>query len=163
MYCLCVNVYCHRVSTQLQLTNISISISIVTVALTSVQWTVYFHGSTRSEQVSNVTWQNITSLSQQIDFSCSNFNDIMPLLFPLPNAHVQVQTAHFYNTAYVGLTTPYITLPHDTRIIGENCHPFPFEITSPPSPNLWLGNKLCKWRMAFPKDVRRKVKVKVTL
>jgi hypothetical protein len=24
MYCLCVNVYCHRVSTQLQLTNISI-------------------------------------------------------------------------------------------------------------------------------------------
>jgi hypothetical protein len=27
MYCLCVNVYCHRVSTQLQLTNISISIS----------------------------------------------------------------------------------------------------------------------------------------
>jgi hypothetical protein len=28
MYCLCVNVYCHRVSTQLQLTNISISISI---------------------------------------------------------------------------------------------------------------------------------------
>jgi hypothetical protein len=28
MYCLCVNVYCHRVSTQLQLTNISISINI---------------------------------------------------------------------------------------------------------------------------------------
>jgi hypothetical protein len=28
MYSLCVNVYCHRVSTQLQLTNISISISI---------------------------------------------------------------------------------------------------------------------------------------
>jgi hypothetical protein len=26
MYCLCVNVYCHRVSTQLQLTNISIKI-----------------------------------------------------------------------------------------------------------------------------------------
>jgi hypothetical protein len=26
MYCLCVNVYCHRVSTQLQLTNISISV-----------------------------------------------------------------------------------------------------------------------------------------
>ena len=26
MYCLCVNVYCHRVSTQLQLINISISI-----------------------------------------------------------------------------------------------------------------------------------------
>jgi hypothetical protein len=26
MYCLCVNVYCHRVSTKLQLTNISISI-----------------------------------------------------------------------------------------------------------------------------------------
>jgi hypothetical protein len=26
MYCLCVNVYCHRVSTQLQLKNISISI-----------------------------------------------------------------------------------------------------------------------------------------
>jgi hypothetical protein len=29
MYCLCVNVYFHRVSTQLQLTNISVSISIV--------------------------------------------------------------------------------------------------------------------------------------
>jgi hypothetical protein len=29
MCCLCVNVYCHRVTTQLQLTNISISISIV--------------------------------------------------------------------------------------------------------------------------------------
>jgi hypothetical protein len=28
MYCLCVNVYCHRVSTQLHLTNISISISL---------------------------------------------------------------------------------------------------------------------------------------
>ena len=28
MYCLCVNVYCHRVTTQLQLTNISIPISI---------------------------------------------------------------------------------------------------------------------------------------
>jgi magnesium-transporting ATPase (P-type) len=27
MYCLCVNVYCHRVMTQLQLINISISIS----------------------------------------------------------------------------------------------------------------------------------------
>jgi hypothetical protein len=27
VYCLCVNVYCHRVSTQLQLTNISVSIS----------------------------------------------------------------------------------------------------------------------------------------
>ena len=27
MYCLCVNVYCHRVTTQLQLTDISISIS----------------------------------------------------------------------------------------------------------------------------------------
>jgi hypothetical protein len=25
MYCLCVNVYCHRVSTQLQLTNVSIA------------------------------------------------------------------------------------------------------------------------------------------
>jgi len=25
MYCLCVNVYCHRVTTQLQLINISIS------------------------------------------------------------------------------------------------------------------------------------------
>jgi len=30
MYCLCVIVYCHRVTTQLQLTNISISISTVT-------------------------------------------------------------------------------------------------------------------------------------
>ena len=28
MYCMCVNVYCHRVTTQLQLTNISISIKI---------------------------------------------------------------------------------------------------------------------------------------
>jgi hypothetical protein len=27
MYCLCVNGYCHRVSTQLQLTNLSISMS----------------------------------------------------------------------------------------------------------------------------------------
>ena len=31
MYCLCVNVYCHRVTTQLQLTNISNSAMSVTV------------------------------------------------------------------------------------------------------------------------------------
>jgi hypothetical protein len=29
MYCLCVNVYCHRMSTQLQLTNMSISKTLV--------------------------------------------------------------------------------------------------------------------------------------
>jgi hypothetical protein len=31
MYCLCVNVYCHRVSNQLQLTNISISIFLLQI------------------------------------------------------------------------------------------------------------------------------------
>jgi hypothetical protein len=35
MYCLCVNVYCHRVSTQLQLTNISISIFFALLATSS--------------------------------------------------------------------------------------------------------------------------------
>jgi hypothetical protein len=38
MYCLCVNVYCHRVSTQLQLTNISVSISISILILLVIEY-----------------------------------------------------------------------------------------------------------------------------
>jgi len=73
----------------------------------------------------------------------------------------QVQTTHFYSTVYLRLTTRYITLPLNTRITGENYHTFPFNITSPRSPNLRLGTILCKWPKAFPKDVR--IKVNVTL
>jgi hypothetical protein len=49
MYCLCVNVYCHRVSTQLQLTNISLIIyhfSVLGTAWAENKYCVPYHNTT---------------------------------------------------------------------------------------------------------------------
>jgi hypothetical protein len=52
MYCLCVNVYCHRVSTQFQLTNISIYIYIyIYISIKSTEKNFTFH-SVESNQFS---------------------------------------------------------------------------------------------------------------
>jgi hypothetical protein len=61
MYCLCVNVYCHRVSTQLQLTNISISIS-----KCKIQWQPHsFHSKiTNSFPESLIEAETLTSSIQ---------------------------------------------------------------------------------------------------
>jgi hypothetical protein len=39
MYCLCVNVYCHRVTTKLLLTNISVSIAVPAIHYGCETWT----------------------------------------------------------------------------------------------------------------------------
>jgi hypothetical protein len=53
MYCLCVNVYCHRVSTQLQLTNISISIRFPAVTVVSKKNTGLWR---------HAVWQKLTKI-----------------------------------------------------------------------------------------------------
>jgi hypothetical protein len=92
MYCLCVNVYCHRVSTQLQLANISISIYWCSVHTSDDICTyVRIYTGALSAQVIIITHVLVFSLHRQFFYQILRTRMLLALILSLAFTHVATE------------------------------------------------------------------------
>jgi hypothetical protein len=136
MYCLCVNVYCHRVSTQLQLTNISISLLACTlspcVIYTLSPLIIFIPRSLLSSILSiylfilfpRITHNAIEGDVSKYDGCLQNYNTSMLNLAPSPwlrDSHTHYpcypwNTNHAVHHLYYLLITKTMRSQHQTQI-----------------------------------------------